>query len=214
MLGSGSNNLRLAAGGQTVVVTSDGDSGPSLWVSGDGGRTFVRRLLNDLLSTVALSVDATSGAITLVGYDGRLQVRRSTDGGATFGPAAAAPAEFAGEDTVAVGPRSLFSADKVANLSIMPLDNLNAGREVAGLAFMVNFPPVLVTDTADNVVVLESNFMAVLLNRLSAGQSMFAMPKPFTQVQDVPAGVALTDRAVAVVGRLGGQVMTAVEVWP
>jgi hypothetical protein len=215
MLGSGSNNLRLAAGGQTVVVTSDGDGGPSLWVSGDGGRTFVRRLLNDLLSTVALSVDATSGAITLVGYDGRLQVRRSTDGGATFGAAVAAPAEFGGEDTVAVGPRSLFSADKGLNVSIMPLDNLDAGREVAALTFTdMTFPAVLLADSADNLVVLESNFMAVLLKRLSAGQSMFATPKPFIQVQNGPAGVPLSDRAVAVVGLQGSQVMTAVEVWP
>jgi photosystem II stability/assembly factor-like uncharacterized protein len=214
MLGSGFGNLRLAASGPTVAVTFDGDNGPAVWVSGDGGRTFNRRFVTDLPSTMAVHVDTVSGAITLVGFNGRLQVRRSTDGGASFGPATSTQANFSGEDSVAVGSRSLFSADKGGGVTVMPLDNLSAGREVAGLGFSSGFPSVLVADAADNLVVMEDNPMVILLHRLAAAQTSFAMPKQFTQVQDVPGGVALSDRAVAFVGRLGSQVMAAVEVWP
>ena len=108
-----------------------------------------------------------------------------------------------------MGSRSLFSADKGGSVTVMPLDNLSAGREVTGLGFSSNFPSVLVADAADNLVVMEGNPMVILLHRLAAAQTSFAMPKQFTQVQDVPGGVALSDRAVAMVGRLGSQVMAA-----
>ena len=217
-LGSGFGNLRLAAGGQTVVVTFDGDSGPALWISVDGGRTFNRRIADDLLRTMAVHVEPNSGAITLVGFDGgRLHVRRSTDGGVSFGPASSttsAQMDFGSEDSIAVGSRSLFSATKDGSVTVMPLDNLSAARQVAGMGFNTNFPAVLVADNADNLVVVESNFMTVLLNRLPAGQTSFGMPRPFSSVQELPHAVPLSDRAVAVIGRLGSQVMAGVEVWP
>jgi hypothetical protein len=124
------------------------------------------------------------------------------------------PVSFPGPDSVAVGPRSLFAMDKDSSLMVAPLDNLPAGRIVTGLGAMANFPPVLVADSADNVVALEGNFMTVLLRRLASGQTSFEAPKSFIRSDDMPAGVALSDRAVAVVGRQDARVMAAVEIWP
>jgi hypothetical protein len=195
-------------------VAFESGNGPAVWVSIDGGRTFNRRIIPELRTTRAAHVDPTSGAITLVGFDGVLHVRRSTDNGVTFGQEMTAPANFLATDSVAVGPRSLFAMDKDTSLMVAPLDNLSARRTVSGLAPMAKFPPILVADSADNVVVLEGNFMNVLLRRLASGQTSFEAPKPFILSDDMPAGVALSDRAVAVVARQGTKVMAAVEVWP
>ena len=214
MLGTCFSNLRLAAGGPTVVVTCEGDSGPLVSTSTDGGRTFSRRFPADLTPTMASYVDASNGAITLVGNDGALHVRRSTDGGVTFGPEMTLPANFFGEDSLAVGPRSVFMGGKDTSVLVAPVDNLANWREVTGLGGVVNFHPVLVADLADNLVVLESTFMTVLLHRLASGQSGFGPAKPFIRTEDMPAGVALSDRALAVVGRQGNQIVVGVEVWP
>jgi hypothetical protein len=85
MLGNGFGELVLATGGQTVVVAFEGESGPTVWVSIDTGRTFNRRIIPELRTTRAAYVDPASGAITLVGFDGVAHVRRSTDNGVTFG---------------------------------------------------------------------------------------------------------------------------------
>ena len=213
MLGSGFGDLVLATGGQTVVVAFDSGNGPAVWVSIDGGRTFNRRIIPELRTTRAAHVDPTSGAITLVGFDGVLHVRRSTDNGVTFGQEMTAPASFLATDSVALGPRSLFAMDKNTTLMVAPLDNLSARRAVTGLGPMGPFPPIVMADSADNAVVLETT-MVVVLRRLASGQTSFEAGKPFIFSEDMPAGVALSDRAVAVVGRQGSKVMAAVEVWP
>ena len=133
MLGSGFGDLVLATGGQTVVVAFESGNGPAVWVSIDGGRTFNRRFIPELRTTRAAHVDPASGAITLVGFDGVLHVRRSTDNGVTFGQEMTAPANFLASDSVALGPRSLFAMDKDTTLMVAPLDDLSARRDVIGL---------------------------------------------------------------------------------
>jgi hypothetical protein len=204
----------LAAGGPTVVLASNSDSGRALWISTDGGRTFNRRFAPGMQTTRGAYVDPGDGAITLITGDGSLQARRSTDGGATFGPATSVQADFPGQDALAVGPRSLFFGETGTSIVVAPLDNLANRRDVPGLGFNPISPPTLVADAADNVVALESNPMTVIMRRLASGQASFDGPKAFVRSDDIPAGVALTERAVAVVGRQGGQVMAAVEVWP
>ena len=141
MLGSGFGNLRLAASGQTVVVTFDGDNGPAVWVSSDGGRTFNRRFVTDLPSTMAVAC--------------RRRQRRHHPGGLRRPPAG--PAQHRrrrqlraerprrrrtspARTRVAVGSRSLFSADKDGSVTVLPLDNLSAGARGRRAGLQLGLP--------------------------------------------------------------------------
>jgi hypothetical protein len=209
----GGGGMRLGAGGRWVVLAFNTDFGPALAVSEDGGRSFNRRSAPRVNEFVAAAVDGTTGAITLVSNDGSLHLHRSTDGGVSFGPSQTLPASFVGEDSVAVGGRSLFSSDKDTRLAITRLDDLTDRRTVDGLPPLLMFPRVLVADAADNLAVLDTGFNGIELRRLAAGQTSFSPARTLARTDLPPGGALLSDRAVAAVLRQGGQVLVGVEVF-
>ena len=205
---SAGGNLTLAAAGSRVALLGNVNTGPGMWVSADGGRSFTRR--SPPGDAVAVRIDPATGALTMAGFNGQLWLRRSTDAGATFSDPVPIPLMFGGGPVV-LSPRFLFAVDKGTQVLVAPLDDLARTRSVDGLPPTMSFIPVLVPDAADNLTLLTDGGVA---RRLAAGGTTFSAPVSIGNPHTPPGGVALSDKAVAVVMNRNGQIFVAVETWP
>jgi hypothetical protein len=213
VLNPSGGNVRLAAAGAFVAVAADTSSGPTLWFSQDNGKTFKQSAApgGRMGPSVSLGIDRGTGHLWLVGYEGQMVLRISRDGGASFDSPVTIDTEYA--HTIALSPTTIFAAGK-ERLRVQTRE-LTGQREVFGLSPSPAFPPVLVTDDRDNLVVLDTSVEgAVLLRRLAAGATELEAGKSVGSTGMPPSGVALSETAVAVALYSGGQVRVAVETWP
>jgi hypothetical protein len=207
------NPWSLAASGPRVVVTGSRDYRPALWLSHDGGRSFVERA--QLGAPDELGIDPGGGPLWTVVHDGddRYRLLTSVDDAMSFEPALDLGVGIF--ESFAVSPRSVGAcAATPARLRRLPRD----GSMPLSLVDWMGPRPVsvcrIVADQADNFTVVEDFGGTIRIGRLPAGAHALSDVRVLGTSEWPVDGVALSDNAVAATLYRDGKVFVAVETWP
>jgi hypothetical protein len=204
------SGLQVAAAGRHVVIVGQGGLVTTVWHSENGGRTFDQTSVSVTGSVLGLQAQA-DGVVWLYVQDMEPKLLKSTDGGVTFPTQVAfSPGTFF--DNVVFGSQSFFGTSKEPRLMVASLANPDMPRFVDGLNQSPG-PHTVIVDRSDTATVLDGDFTGLVARRLEPGATTFSAPRSLGPFQQGAAGVALSDKAIALAIWQGGQVLVSVQVW-
>jgi hypothetical protein len=211
-IAAANGELHLAAHGARVVMVARSGADTVTWVSKDGGLSFLPpHAIDGSRSVRAASIDG-DGVIWIFLDGNDYLLRKSSDDGATFDAGVLVTTPNFLASSYAFGPKTLFMVSEEDGVFAMKKDDVTSQRRVPGTVGARR--QGLVADQADTLILLQYVPGNMLASRLPLGADAFVEPKSLGDFSGFPAGVALSNRAAAVMMSSGDQIFVGVATWP